>query len=228
MIANCTVTDRVPLCLFCCLIVVATLLGSFGGGRIGAEIDKPATSVDNAPELAPFVTTPMHIVRGMLDLAKVRRDDVLYDLGSGDGRIVITAAKEYGARAVGFEIDPALVEESRQSAREARVEHLVEIRQQDIMKADFSGATVVTVYLFPAANLLLKPILRGQLKPGARVVSSQFDMGDWEPDGSIDILANANDSGRGDPGFDEGDELPDVEPEYYTIYLWHIAAKANH
>jgi len=178
--------------------------------------------VDAATELAPFVTTPMHVVTAMLDLAGVAKDDVVYDLGSGDGRIVITAAREYGARAVGFEIDPALVEESRQSAREAGVDHLVEIRQQDVMKADFSDATVVTVYLFPDANLLLKPILQSQLRPGARVVSSQFDMGDWEPNGTVDIVVPANGSALSDAEFDEGDELPELEPVYHTIYFWRI------
>src|SRR5207245_9020143 len=110
-----------------------------------------------------------------------KQGDVGYDLGAGDGRIVITAAKR-GARAVGFEIDPDLVRESRENIRKAGVEELAEIRNQDILTVDLSPASVVTMYLLPDVNLKLKPNLLSQLKPGSRVVSHSFDMGEWKPD----------------------------------------------
>jgi ribosomal protein L11 methylase PrmA len=117
----------------------------------------------------------------MIDLAGVKKGDVVYDLGSGDGRIVIAAAKN-GARAVGFEIDPELVGESRANIKKAGVQDAAEIRNQDILTVDLSPASVVTMYLLPDVNLKLKPRLLSQLKPGSRVVSHSFDMGDWKPD----------------------------------------------
>ena len=131
---------------------------------------------------APFVPTIMEVAEGMLKLAKVTKEDVVYDLGSGDGRIVIMAAKKFGARGVGVDIDPRLVEKSRENARKAGVEERVRFVEQDLFEADISEATVVTLYLLPAVNLRLRPKLLRELKPGARVVSNNFDMGDWEPD----------------------------------------------
>lgn len=118
----------------------------------------------------------------MLEMAAVGPGDVVYDLGSGDGRIVIMAAEEFGARGVGIEIDPALVERARAGAREAGVDDRVEFRVGDMYEADASGATVVTLFLHPEPNLKLRPKLRTQLRPGARVVSYLWDMGDWRPD----------------------------------------------
>jgi ribosomal protein L11 methylase PrmA len=117
----------------------------------------------------------------MIELAGVKKGDVVYDLGSGDGRIVIAAAKK-GARAVGFDIDPDLVAESRANVKKAGVQESAEIRHQDILTVDLSPASVVTMYLLPDVNLKLKPNLLSQLKPGSRVVSHSFDMGDWKPD----------------------------------------------
>jgi trans-aconitate methyltransferase len=131
------------------------------------------------PLLAPYVVTPQETVDEMLRLAEVGPTDVLYDLGSGDGRIVTTAARIYGTRGIGFELDPALVRRSLENARHADVSHLVDFRQQDVLTVDFSPATVVMVYLSREANLLLRPRLIGQLRPGSRVVSHDFDMGDW-------------------------------------------------
>lgn len=133
------------------------------------------------PTLAPYVPTPQDVVERMLTLAQVSRGDVVYDLGSGDGRIVITAAKRYGARGVGIDIDPERITEARANARQAGVSHLVEFRRGDILEADVSPATVVTLYLVSSANLKLRPILARQLRPGARVVSHAFGMGDWPP-----------------------------------------------
>lgn len=151
-------------------------------------------------KIVPFVPTPQEVVEGMLELAQVKKGDVVYDLGSGDGRIVVTAAKKYGARAVGFEIDPDLIKQSREAVRKEGLEHLAEIREQDILTVDLSGATVVTMYLLPDVNMRLRPNVLSQLKPGSRVVSHAFDMGDWKPE----KVVRAN--GR-------------------TVYLWTIPPK---
>jgi SAM-dependent methyltransferase len=136
----------------------------------------------DSAHIAPFVTTPDEVVTRMLELAEIEKGDVLYDLGSGDGRIVVAAARKYGIKAVGFEIDPVLVKDSRQIIQQAGLQRLVEIREQDIRTVDFSAASVVTMYLYPAANLRLRPVLMRQLKPGSRVISHDFGMGSWEPD----------------------------------------------
>jgi len=117
----------------------------------------------------------------MLAIAAVKKGDVVYDLGSGDGRVVIAAAKKYGVKAVGFEIDPGLVKLAQENVRQQGVEKLVEIRQQDFMTADLSKATVVTLYLSYDGNAALQPKLMHELRPGARVVSYTFDMPGWEP-----------------------------------------------
>ncbi|MGH8727544.1 MAG: SAM-dependent methyltransferase [Burkholderiales bacterium] len=128
----------------------------------------------------PYVPTPEVVVERMLELAEVG-PDVIYDLGSGDGRIVITAAKKHGARGVGVDIDPERIKEARENAEAAGVADRVEFREDDLFKIDFSEATVVTLYLLPEINLRLRPKLWSELKPGTRVVSHSFDMGDWAP-----------------------------------------------
>ncbi|MGZ8479030.1 MAG: class I SAM-dependent methyltransferase [Candidatus Binatia bacterium] len=152
-------------------------------------------------KIVPFVPTPQEVVDKMIELARVNKGDTVYDLGSGDGRIVITAAKK-GAKAVGFEIDGDLVKQSRDNIRKAGVQDQTEIRQQDILTVDLSAASVVTMYLLPDVNLKLKPNLLSQLKPGSRVVSHAFDMGDWKPDRTERV------DGR-------------------TLYLWTIPAKSR-
>jgi SAM-dependent methyltransferase len=151
-----------------------------------------------APQkLAPYVQTPQDVVERMLQIAQVGRNDVVYDLGCGDGRLVITAAKKYGARGVGIDFDLNRVRESQANAEKAGVEALVEFKQQDALTVDVSPATVVTLYLLTSSNLKLRPILTKALRPGARIVSHQFGMGDWRPetqetlteaDGSLHIL----------------------------------------
>ena len=131
---------------------------------------------------APYVTTPPQVVDEMLRLAGLRKNDVLYDLGCGDGRIAIAAARKYGARAVGIDINPDRIREARENARKAGVAHLVEFREQDILEADIRQATAVTLYLLPSLNLELRPRLLKELRPGTRVVSHCFHMGDWKPD----------------------------------------------
>lgn len=140
-------------------------------------------SAQETPDLdVPYVPTRPEVVEAMLDLAGVGEDDVVYDLGCGDGRIVITAAKEYGASGRGIDIDPERIGEAKENARKAGVEDRVEFVQADLFESDFSGASVVTLYLLSSVNMKLRPILLEQLKPGTRIVSHAFDMGDWEPD----------------------------------------------
>jgi SAM-dependent methyltransferase len=140
----------------------------------------------------PDVRTPTPTVRAMLELAGVTGRDVVYDLGSGDGRIVIAAAREFGARGVGVEIDPALVAESRASARRLGLTERVRFVEQDLFQTDLREATVVTLYLSVELNRRLRPKLLAELAPGSRIVSHDFDMGDWAPDRVVRI----NDDGR--------------------------------
>lgn len=129
----------------------------------------------------PFVPTPQPVVEEMLSMAGVGEDDVVYDLGSGDGRIVITAARQFGARAVGIDIDPERIAEGRENARAAGVGNKVRFIRQDLFDAEIGEATVVTLYLLGSVNEKLRPKLLDELEPGTRVVSYTFDMGDWEP-----------------------------------------------
>jgi trans-aconitate methyltransferase len=133
------------------------------------------------PINTPFVTSPPQMVSAMLDLAKVSSSDTVYDLGCGDGRIVISAAKKYGAKGVGIDINPARIEEARANARSAGVSDRVSFEVKDLFDADIRNATVVALYLLPDANIRLRPRLLSELKPGARVVAHSFDMGDWKP-----------------------------------------------
>lgn len=129
-----------------------------------------------------FVPTPNRVVEEMLRVADIRKDDLIYDLGCGDGRIIILAAQKVGSRGVGIDIDPQRIKESRQNASEAKVEHLVYFLEQDFFQADFSDATVITLYLLPMLNLQLRPKLLTELRPGTRVVSHDFGMNEWMPD----------------------------------------------
>jgi precorrin-6B methylase 2 len=159
----------------------------------GAQVtDKPLRGPD-----VIFVPTPPGVVENMLKLAKVGKNDVLYDLGCGDGRIVIEAAKRYGVRAVGIDIDPQRIMEANENAKKAGVEKLVQFRNADLFESDISEATVVTLYLLPSLNVKLMPKLRKELKKGTRIVSHDFDMGDWKPVQTVNV------SGR-------------------TVYLWTI------
>ncbi|MBP2675391.1 MAG: hypothetical protein H6Q84_2231, partial [Deltaproteobacteria bacterium] len=130
----------------------------------------------------PYVTTPTGVVDAMLSIAGVGDKDYLFDLGSGDGRIVIAAAKQFHARAVGIEYDGTLIAQSRKSAAREGLSDRVEFLQQDIFASDFRNATVLTMYLLPEVNLDLRPRILFELRPGTRVVSHDWDMGDWEPD----------------------------------------------
>jgi ubiquinone/menaquinone biosynthesis C-methylase UbiE len=153
-----------------------------------------------APTRTPdviFVPTPQEVVDAMLKLAKVGPNDVIYDLGSGDGRIPVTAAKTYGARGIGIDIDPQRIREANANAQKEMVTDKVRFLNQDLFTTDISEATVVTLYLLPSLNLKLLPKLNRELKPGTRIVSHAFDMGDAKP------LQTENINGR-------------------TIYFWTI------
>ena len=130
----------------------------------------------------PFVPTPPEVVDRMLEMAQVKSGDVIYDLGSGDGRIIIRAAKRYGVKGVGIEIDADLVQKARDNAFKEKVDHLVEFRVQDALTVDVSAATVVTLYMLPEFNAKLRPIFDKQLRPGSRVVSHDFEIQGWVPD----------------------------------------------
>lgn len=155
-------------------------------------------------KIVPYVPTPQAVVDRMLELAEVKKGDVVYDLGSGDGRIVVTAAKKYGVKAIGFEIDPQRIKESHENIKKAGVENLVEIRQQDIRTVDLSQASVLTMYLLPEVNLMIRPNIWKQMKPGSRVVSHDFDMGDWKPL--------------------KTEHIKDDSSWEHTLYLWHVEA----
>lgn len=135
----------------------------------------------------PFVPTPDSVVAEMLRIANVNENDVIYDLGSGDGRIVIMAAQEYGAQGVGVDIDPDLIEKANENARQAGVSDQTQFVQQDLFETDISEASVVTLYLLPDINLKLRPKLLAELQPGTRIVSHAFDMGDWEPEQVVQV-----------------------------------------
>lgn len=159
-------------------------------------------------EEIPFVPTPVEVIDRMLELAEVKTGDVVYDLGSGDGRIVIRAAKKYGVRAVGIEMDQLLLEQARRDAAAQGVSDLVEFRAEDALKADISAATVVTLYMLPWFNEAMKPNFKRMLKPGARIVAHDFGIEGWEPDKTekmpkIEIMAG----GR---------------RHQHLIYLWRI------
>jgi ribosomal protein L11 methylase PrmA len=170
---------RGPVLIVSLLLAVGPALALDGATR--AQIERGERNPD-----VIFVPTPQEVVEDMLRLANVRKGDVLYDLGSGDGRIPVTAAKLYGVRAVGIDIDPERIREAQENARKNGVEKLVQFRMDDLFKADFRDATVITLYLLPDLNVKLRPRLLRELKPGTRIVSHQFDMGTWKPDKKLE------------------------------------------
>ena len=135
----------------------------------------------------PYVPTPQNVVDMMLKLANIKPGDVLYDLGSGDGRIVITAAKKFGVRGVGIDINPERLKEANENAQRAGVTDKVTFRKNDLFEEDIHEATVVTIYLLPSVNLRLRPKLFKELKPGTRIISHDFDMGEWKPEQRVEV-----------------------------------------
>jgi SAM-dependent methyltransferase len=150
----------------------------------------PSAQSQRPPARTPdihFVPSRQSIADAMLQFARVNANDIVYDLGSGDGRIVITAAQKYGARGVGIELDPRLVTMARQTAFEGAVEHKVSFIEGDLFTADISPATVVTLYLSTTVNMRLEPKLRRELRPGTRIVSQRFPIGSWKPDATMSV-----------------------------------------
>jgi cyclopropane fatty-acyl-phospholipid synthase-like methyltransferase len=165
-------------------------------------------STAHFPEEIPFVPSPIEVVDRMLELAEVGKNDVVYDLGSGDGRIVIRAAKKYGARGVGIEMDALLLEKARKAAKAEGVSHLIEFRAEDALKSDFSPATVVTLYMLPWFNEAMKPNFKKYLKPGSRIVAHDFGIEGWEPD-KVEVL-------------DKPERVMGGIKRPHRIYLWKI------
>jgi SAM-dependent methyltransferase len=150
----------------------------------------------------PYVPTPPDVVEAMLNLGGVKKGDIMYDLGCGDGRIVIMAAQKFGATGTGVDIDPERIKEAEANAKQAGVTDRVRFLRMNLFDADFHDATVVTLYLLPEVNLKLRPKLLKELKVGTRIVSHQFDMGDWKPDKKVDM-------------------------DWRTLYLWTVTEQAK-
>ncbi len=157
---------------------------------------------DDGPGEVPYVPTPPQVVEGMLKLGEIKSTDIVYDLGCGDGRIVIMAAEKFGARGTGIDINPERIREAEENAGKAGVSKKVRFIEKNLFEADVHEATLVTLYLLPDVNRRLRPILLRQLKPGTRIVSHAFDMGEWQPDQKIDV------DGR-------------------IIFLWRVTEKAR-
>jgi len=161
-----------------------------------------------AQDTIPFVPSPPYVVDKMIELAQIKKGDILYDMGSGDGRIVIEAAKKYGIRGVGIDLNAERVEKARESAKREGVSHLVEFRAQDGLTVDISEATVVTLYMFKWFNNAIKPKLQ-KLKPGSRVIAHDFDIDDWKPTRIEYVKPPANDADYADSR---------------TLYIWVVGA----
>ena len=160
-------------------VMLAALVSTPAAGQQTAQLRQPDVI---------YVPTPQEVVDAMLDMAKVTGSDVIYDLGSGDGRIPITAAKKFGARAVGIDIDPQRIKEANENLKQAGVSDKVKFLNQDLFETNISEASVVTLYLLPSLNIKLMPKLMKELKPGTRIVSHSFDMGDqWPPEKTQDV-----------------------------------------
>jgi SAM-dependent methyltransferase len=183
------------LCLLACVSVVA--------GAADLPLPERSQRATRPPDIF-FAPTSQPVVQEMLELARVTRDDVVYDLGSGDGRIVVLAAQEFGARGVGIELDPRLVASSRQVAKDAGLDDKVTFIEGDLFTADISAATVVTLYLSTSINRELEPKLRRDLRPGTRIVSHQFPIGSWTPEKVVRSKVDATD-----------------------LFLWTIAPRAE-
>ena len=170
-----------------------------------AAVGKAQENHPRHPPDVPFVPTTDEAVQAMLKLADVKKTDVVYDLGCGDGRIVIAAARDFGARAVGIDIDPQRIAEAKENAKKAGVEKLVRFEENDLFESDIHEATVVTLFLLSNVNLKLRPKLLNDLKPGTRIVSNTFDMGDWNPEKEVTV---------GDP--EQGPSLS------HRLFLWTV------
>jgi SAM-dependent methyltransferase len=190
--------------------VFAAIVAACGASAQDSQVQQQASpevkkQTKEVKKDVPYVPTPQNVVDEMLTLANVTKDDVVYDLGCGDGRLVITAVKKFGAkRGFGVDIDPQRIEESNANARAAGVTDRVAFAVQDLFQTDLKDATVVTLYLLPDVNLRLRPKLLSDLRPGTRIVSHSFDMGDWKPEKTVT-----------------------VKPGGQRLYFWTIPAKTS-
>lgn len=194
-------------------ITAVAILAAAGTLAVGAE-KKTAPAAPAKPTKTPdvvYVPTPQAVVDKMLELAEVKTGDVVYDLGCGDGRIVVTAAKKYGVKAIGYDIDPQRVKEARENVQKNGVEHLVRIEEADIFTLDLRGASVVTLYLLPTLNVRLMPQL-AQLQPGSRIVSHNFDMRGAKPVLVQHVNVTAGESNN--TSYDENGD--------HTVYKWVV------
>jgi SAM-dependent methyltransferase len=208
------------LVLFACVLILAS--AEFAASGIVPDAQAAGTVVARKLSLSAqrsqrkkqrlrkpdviYYPTPPETVDEMLRMAKIRKGDVLYDLGSGDGRIPIAAARQFGIRAVGIEIDPKLVTEAKENARQADVSGLVSFRNEDMFRVEVSEATIVTLYLSEKLNVLLRPKLLRELRPGSRILSHDFRMGDWQPEQTVRVPWGKL---------------------YRTVYLWTVPAPKN-
>ena len=197
--------------VFAATVVAACVAAQQGQVRQSAQEVKPQVTPEVRQQTqeikkdVPYVPTPQNVVDEMLKLANVTKDDVVYDLGCGDGRLVITAVQKFGARrGFGVDIDPQRIAESNANAKTAGVTDRVKFAVQDLFQTDLKDATVVTLYLLPEVNLKLRPKLMSELRPGTRVVSHSFDMGDWKPEKTLTVT-----------------------PGGQRLYLWTIPAKTT-
>jgi SAM-dependent methyltransferase len=188
--------------LSCSHLVVALLSMT----ALGAQTPQPKREPD-----VPYVPTTDAAVQAMLKLAGVKKTDVVYDLGCGDGRIVIAAAKNFGARGVGIDINPVRIREAKENARTAGVGNLVRFEENDLFQADIREASVVTLFLLPNVNLKLRPKLLQELKPGTRIVSNTFDMDDWKPEKEVTV----------------GDADGVEDPLSRRLYLWTVPPRGR-
>jgi SAM-dependent methyltransferase len=175
-----------------CLLLVVCLAPVAGSSQQSGKLREPDVI---------YVPTPQNVVDAMLKLANVHSGDVIYDLGCGDGRIVVTAAKQFGVRGIGIDINPERIAEARENAQSNGVTNRVTFRNEDLFEADIKEASVVTLYLLTSLNLKLRPKLWRDLKPGTRIVSHSFDMGDWKPEKQMEVNG-------------------------HTIYFWTVPADA--
>jgi SAM-dependent methyltransferase len=191
-----------------CVVVAVAMSISWSFVR-AQDAAAPAAADAGAPpkevhEDVPYVPTPEPVVNKMIELAKITKDDVAYDFGCGDGRLVIAAVKAGAKRGLGVDIDPQRIKEANENAKAAGVTDKVEFKEADLFKMDFKDATVLTMYLLPSVNMKLRPKILDEMKPGSRVVSHAFDMEDWEPEQEVT-----------------------VEPGGQTVYMWTVPAKVE-
>jgi SAM-dependent methyltransferase len=183
--------------------VVALLAVTAAWGALPAAAQTPQTPLVKD---VPYVPTPPEVVARMIQMAGVKSGDVLYDLGCGDGRIVIAAVKKPGVRGVCVDIDPERIADSKRNAEEAGVTDRIRFVQGDLFKVPFTDATVMTLYLMPDVNMRLRPRLLSELPPGTRIVSHAFDMGDWTPEERVVV---------------------DLQPQSYVLYRWTVPEKKS-